>query len=231
MRDLVFVCLFLSVLMSLPACSGETEPGDLVGDPTTTDPAAPDPTPDPEPEVEPPAYVGHPQDDASSIFDRSEILTFELAVAPENMEFLDADPVAEEYVPATLSFEGEEYAEVGLRYKGSIGSFVGCTEVFGFPPSGAKTCVKLSMKVKINHTDTDLKFHGLKKLQFHAMNTDASLMRERLSYYLFREMGIPAPRTAAMRSWAMLACGQMAVPKKPRSSSAEWWWWAGGCAP
>ena len=55
-----------------------------------------------------------------------------------------------------------------------------------------KTCVKLSMKVKINHTDDDLKFHGLKKLQFHAMNTDASLMRERLSYYLFREMGIPA---------------------------------------
>ena len=198
MRNLLLVCLFLSSLISLPACSGDAVSDDLGQDPTSTDPAAPDPTPEPEPEPVP-DYVGDAQDDASSIFDRAEVLTFELEVDPENMEFLDADPVAEEYVPATLKFEGEEYAEVGLRYKGSIGSFIGCTEVFGFPPSGAKTCVKLSMKVKVNHTDDDLKFHGLKKLQFHAMNTDASLMRERLSYYLFREMGIPAPRTAAMR--------------------------------
>ena len=205
MRKLSLLCLFLSALISLPACSGETVPDDPGQDPTSTDPAAPDPDPDPEPA--PADYVGDPQDDASSIFDRSEILTFELEVTPENIEFLDSDPVAEEYVPATLKFEGEEYAEVGLRYKGSIGSFIGCTEVFGFPPSGAKTCVKLSMKVKINHTDSDLKFHGLKKLQFHAMNTDDTLMRERLSYYLFREMGVPAPRTAAMR---LVINGEMA---------------------
>ena len=123
------------------------------------------------------------------------------------MAFLDADPVAEEYVPATLRYQGEEYTEVGLRYKGSIGSFVGCTETFGFPPSGAKTCPKLSMKVKVNYTDNGLRFHGLKKLQFHAMNSDETQMREMLSYYLFRSMGIPAPRTVPMR---LLINGEMA---------------------
>ena len=131
MRDLLLVCLFLSALISLPACSGDAVTDDLGQDPSSTDPAAPDPTPEPEPDPVP-DYVGDPQDDASSIFDRSEVLTFELEVDPENMAFLDADPVAEEYVPATLKFEGEEYAEVGLRYKGSIGSFVGCTEVLVF---------------------------------------------------------------------------------------------------
>ena len=99
MRDLLLVCLFLSALISLPACSGEAVPDDLGQDPTSTDPAAPEP--DPEPEPAPADYVGDPQDDASSIFDRAEILTFELDVAPENMAFLDSDPVAEEYVPAT----------------------------------------------------------------------------------------------------------------------------------
>lgn len=183
--------IVVGALFLLCACGGNSQ---------DENPAVSDVPAEVEPEPERvPDYVGNPADEASSIFERDQILTFELSTSAENLEFLNSDPVAEEYVPATLQFEGEQYAEVGLRYKGSIGSFIGCTEFFGFPPSGAKTCVKLSMKVKINHTDSNLKFHGLKKLQFHAMNTDESLMRERLSYYLFRAMGIPAPRTVPVR--------------------------------
>ena len=190
------------------ACGSEsaTTSGESPAPETPAQPET-DPTTDPEAEAPLPDYQGDPEDDASFLFDSKEILTFELDVDPSNMEFLNSDPVAEEYVPATLRYQGEEFAEVGLRYKGSIGSFVGCTEVFGFPPSGAKTCPKLSMKVKINHTDNSLRFNGLKKLQFHAMNSDDTQMREMLSYYLFRAMGIPAPRTVPMR---LLINGEMA---------------------
>ncbi|MBT6490245.1 MAG: hypothetical protein HOK97_10820, partial [Deltaproteobacteria bacterium] len=179
----------------------DENPGQSDTDPTTapsTDPAEETPLPD---------YQGDADDDASFLFNSDEILTFEIDVDPANMAILDADPVAEEYVPATLRYQGEEFSDVGLRYKGSIGSFVGCTEVFGFPPSGAKTCPKLSMKVKVNYTDNGLRFHGLKKLQFHAMNSDETQLREMLSYYLFRAMGIPAPRTVPMR---LLINGEMA---------------------
>ena len=126
-KTLIPLCACVLVL----ACQSEVEtPENNNPDPETQ------PEPEPEPEVPDPDFVGDPQDDASFLFDAEQVHTFELDVAVENMEFLDSDPVAEEYVPGTLKFNGEEYAEVGVRYKGSIGSFVGCTETFGFPPSG-----------------------------------------------------------------------------------------------
>ena len=39
----------------------------------------------------------------------------------------------------------------------------------------------------------------MKKLMFRAMNNDASLMRERLGCWLFRQMGVPAPRAVRAR--------------------------------
>lgn len=134
------------------------------------------------------------------IFDQSKLHTFELNVPQASLAFLDNDPAAEEYVEGSLTFEGETLAEVGIRYKGSIGAFVNClTGRDWTTPSGSKTCTKLSMKIKINWNSSDDKFYGLKKLQFHSQNLDNSQMRERLGYLLYREMGVPAPRSVHAR--------------------------------
>lgn len=134
------------------------------------------------------------------IFDQNELHTFELTLSPENLNFLDSDPVAEEYVEGKITFNGETVEQVGIRYKGSIGAFVGCLTGRDFAnPSGSKTCTKLSMKIKFNWTDPEGRFYGLKKLQFHSMNNDDSQMRERLGYMFFREMGVPAPRSVHAR--------------------------------
>jgi len=130
------------------------------------------------------------------IFDDDKLLTFNLSLPSAALNIIDSDPAAEEYVEGSLSFEGETLQKVGIRYKGSIGSFVNCLSSRDWVnPSGFKTCTKLSMKVKINWLDSDDKFYGLKKLQFHSMNNDDSQLRERLGYALFREMGVPAPRS------------------------------------
>ena len=55
------------------------------------------------------------------------------------------------------------------------------------------------MKVKINWEGREEKFFGLKKIQLHSQNLDDSQMRERLAYWLFREMGVPAPRSIHAR--------------------------------
>jgi len=152
--------------------------------------------------VEEPTFAevwAEPDDKAAFLFDSSVVRTYEVIVDEVDLAFLDNDPGAEEYVPAKLKFEGKEYPGVGLRYKGSVGAFSRCTEGGNFPPTGKKTCLKLSMKVKMNYTDPDEKFHSLRKLQFHSMNYDNSLMREMLGYSLFRDMGIAAPRTAPAR--------------------------------
>ncbi|GIS57111.1 MAG: hypothetical protein CM1200mP1_10490 [Candidatus Neomarinimicrobiota bacterium] len=62
-------------------------------------------------------------------------------------------------------------------------------------PSGKKICTKLSMKVKIDWKGRKHKFYDLTKLQFHNQNNDPSQMHERLGYWFFRSMGVPAPRS------------------------------------
>jgi len=144
-----------------------------------------------------------PDDPAAALYSPDLMPTFELQISEENLAFLDNEPAAEIYVPGTLIYEGEEIPNVGIRYKGSVGAFVGCTanstDENPFDTSGAKICPKLSMKVSFNEYNPDGRFMGLKKLLFHSMNQDESLMRERMGYHLFREMGIAAPRANHMR--------------------------------
>lgn len=143
--------------------------------------------PDP---VGPGTVVSEPGDEAAYVYDQDELRVFEVEIAPADLAVVDADPSAEQYVPAVLHFEGQSY-DVGYRYKGSIGAFLApCTSGFG---GGAKQG-KCSVKLSFNWVDPEARFMGLKKLQFHSMNNDSSWLRERLGYTMFREMGVPAPR-------------------------------------
>ncbi|MEO1261383.1 MAG: CotH kinase family protein [Bacteroidota bacterium] len=166
------------------------------------DPAPPVVGP-PEEEVEIIEPVGTEQylnTDSDYIFDQQTLHTFELNVPAHLLNKINNDPAAEQYVEGSLTFEGETISPVGVRYKGSVGAFVACLSGDDWSnPSGSKICTKLSMKVKINWEGREEKFYGLKKLQFHSMNLDDSQMRERLGYWLFREMGVPAPRSVHAR--------------------------------
>ena len=138
--------------------------------------------------------------DSDYIFDQESLHTFELKLPASALAELDNDPAAEEYVEGTLIFQGDTISPVGIRYKGSVGAFVNCLSGTDWAnPSGHKLCTKLSMKVKINWKERQEKFYKLKKLQFHSMNLDDSQMRERLGYWLFRQMGVPAPRSVHAR--------------------------------
>ena len=123
--------------------------------------------------------------------------SYELKIADKDLAILDGNPAAEKYVPGTLVYDGKEYGPVGIRYKGSIGSFVFCvaesTPEHPTMIGGAKTCPKISMKVSFNEYDSNGRFFGVKKLVFHSMNHDSSLMKERLGYWLYRQMGVAAP--------------------------------------
>lgn len=138
--------------------------------------------------------------DSDYIFDQSKLATFELKIPDSALAQINANPAAEQYVEGMLIFEGDTISPVGVRYKGSIGAFVNCLSGSDWGnPSGQKICTKLSMKIKINWNGADYKFYGLKKLQFHSQNQDNSQMRERLGYWLFRDMGVPAPRSVHAR--------------------------------
>ena len=140
-------------------------------------------------------YVYNVNDLSDYIYDQSKLHRFDILISQENLNLIDNDPTAEQYVDASFIFEDKIVKDIGVRYKGSIGAFVGCLSGPNWSnPSGYKTCPKLSMKIKINYKN-DKKFYDLKKLQFHSQNLDPTKMRERLGYYMFRNFGIPAPRS------------------------------------
>lgn len=187
--------IFIFIVFTILSCQPDPDP--------VFNPVDPNSNPVTEYEVETILPTGDEKflnTDSDYIFNQEKLHTFELNLPTSALADIDADPTAEEYVEGTLTFEGEKISPVGIRYKGSVGAFVNCVSGTNWAnPSGRKTCTKLSMKIKINWNGSDTKFYGLKKLQFHSMNNDPSQMRERLGYWLFREMGVPAPRSVHAR--------------------------------
>jgi hypothetical protein len=145
--------------------------------------------------------VGEPaSDDASLVFDTSVIRTYELSIAPDDLAQLDAKPNAEMYVPGMLSFEGHTYGPIGVRYKGSSGAFLAPCTAATFPgiPPGPKVG-KCSIKLSFDELDSGARFYGLKKLNLHSMGRDPSMLRERLGYALYRQLGVAASRATYAR--------------------------------
>lgn len=92
-----------------------------------------------------------------------------------------------DYVHADMEFEGHRFKDIAVRYKGN-GTWM-----------QSQGSLKRSLKVDLNEFAKGQKLAGLTKLNFHCGVTDASLMNEVLSHRLYRDAGVPAPRTAYAR--------------------------------
>ena len=123
------------------------------------------------------------------VFDGSTIRTYNIILDEDGIATLKADPTAELYVQGAVEIDGTRYDPVGVRYKGFFGVLRACFF------NGRQICPKLSWKIKFNEYDVALRHHGLKRLNFHSMNGDEAQMREVLSYQVFRDAGVVAPRS------------------------------------
>lgn len=144
----------------------------------------------------PPDLLPVPEDEASYLFDDGELRTYDIVIAANDLATIDSKPSDERWVPASLEFEGMSYGPFMIRYKGSSGTFKApCTTGGPADPKQGKC----SMKLGFDEIDPELRFFGLKKLNFHAVNQDPSLMRDRLSYSLFRDHRVAASRAVHAR--------------------------------
>ncbi len=100
------------------------------------------------------------------------------------------------YVPASITIDGATYQGVGVRLKGQAGSFVALDgdypEISG---DGNGRPGKSAFIVDFNRFAPGQKHLGLAKLTINNMVQDDSGIHEFLGYSLFREGGVPAPRT------------------------------------
>ena len=126
----------------------------------------------------------------ASVLGGGGVLTYAFTVDPADLDLLVTTATQEMYVPAELTVSGMPVGTVGLRYKGDAGTLNPCFE------NGVQVCPKVSFKAKFDHVDPARKFGDLKRLNFHAMLDEPSLMHERLNSYLFTRMEIVAPRVS-----------------------------------
>ena len=96
------------------------------------------------------------------------------------------------YVPGTLRFGDKTWPYIGVRMKGN--SSLAQTWSAGV----GKLPLRLHFdKFEDDHAETlDQRFYGFKKLSLGNGAADASLMRDKVASDIFRESGVPAPRTA-----------------------------------
>ena len=88
------------------------------------------------------------------------------------------------YVHADLEFGSDRFRDVGVRYKGN-GTFL-----------SSRDSEKRSLKIDLNQFVKGQKLAGMSQLNLHNSVRDPSFMNEAIAYRLFRDGGVPAPRTA-----------------------------------
>ena len=82
-----------------------------------------------------------------------------------------------------LTFAGETFKDVGVRYKGNY-TFMATARA-----------LKRSLKIDLNR-NVDQKLDGLTMLNFNCGVSDPTKAREAFAFAFFRDAGVPAPRTA-----------------------------------
>ena len=88
------------------------------------------------------------------------------------------------YVHADMEFEGRWLRNVAVRYKGN-GTFL-----------ESRGSLKRSLKIDLNKFVKGQSLGDVKMLTLQNNVTDVSVMNEVLAYRLYRDAGVPAPRTA-----------------------------------
>jgi len=106
---------------------------------------------------------------------------YEITIDSAELASLNADVWSNEYRPADILVDGVLHEGVGVRYRGG----------------SARTFPKQSWKVSFNDDDQheDEQWgYKLGKLNLNAEYCDPTLMREKLSYDLFQDLGVLSPR-------------------------------------
>ena len=95
------------------------------------------------------------------------------------MQGREANPEPYSMFKATVSIDGEEVANVGIRKKGNLGSVVSS---------------RPSLKLDFNQFVDKQKFRGVKGLTLNNNHQNGATLHQYLAYYLFRKAGVPTPQ-------------------------------------
>ena len=119
------------------------------------------------------------------------VVEVRIVMEEEDWTSCQVNAMAEEYVQADFWFDGELVPDVAVRPKGN-------SSLLFVAASGSP---RFSLKVDFNLFNRARNFRGLKKVNLNNGWSDPTLLRERLAYELFEQMGISTPRSSFVDVW------------------------------
>lgn len=141
--------------------------------------------PAPRPAFGAPPWVADPADEVGKYFKTGPIPRFKLQLTPAEYDKLAKDPRT--YAHAALLEGGKVvFADVGVKLKGSAGSFRPLNE-------------KPGLSVKVDKFKKEQEFHGLTKFTLNNAAQDDTFSDEFLGCEVFRMAGIPTPLVSHAR--------------------------------
>lgn len=117
-------------------------------------------------------------------FAKDAIRSVEITIDEAEWQDLLANPAAEEYHPAALTWNGFHVENAGIRTKGNM----------TLKAVSQSNSDRFSFKVKFNKYVDGQEFLGLDEMVLNNMYTDPSYLREYLHYEALEYLGMPTPR-------------------------------------
>ena len=120
----------------------------------------------------------------NGLFDTSRVHAVDVTISEEDWADLQANPLEKTKYKVTVVIDGETVEEVSFATKGNTSlSFVASD-----PDSD-----RYSFKLNFGKYNKDQTYHGLDKLSLNNLYSDATYLKDFLSYELFRQVGVDAP--------------------------------------
>ncbi len=122
------------------------------------------------------------------VFNNNKVTTVDIEINEEEWDDMLENAAAEELKQADITINGKKIENVAIRTKGnlSLRSVVNSDSD------------RYSLKIDFDYYDDTQSLYGLKKLNLNNNYSDATLMREYMSYELMEQMGLPTPAHSYM---------------------------------
>lgn len=138
-----------------------------------------------EPPVSTDSVGDQPVDDLDDAFFSTEVIhVIAITIPEEGQAALAASPY--DKTLGDIEIDGVLLPDVGVRLRGKIGSF---RDLNGKP----------KFAIDLNYTNVEQRYLGIEELSLNNEVVDCSYLKEPIGYRIFRDAGIPAPRTSFAR--------------------------------
>lgn len=119
----------------------------------------------------------------TAMFDKDAVTSIGIKITDKNWKKLIDDPLAETFVPCDITINGKTFSTVGIRTKGN-------SSLNSVANSDSD---RFSFKIKADEYVKGQSFFGLDEFVINNMQSDASYMKEYLSYDMFDKIGVATP--------------------------------------